>query len=248
MSALEVEFFNLLATSETRWTTLKIEGRTWFNFDTQRLAGQINVERQIANGARIAMFQRADSDEDDASETEIAPTPVDYDETWSLWVTPERRRAKFSVGDHRVDVVIEGSTFWSNGLDRSFTNHGLKNHGHGQGDGQHLIRTPEYVGRLQAVELSEGTTIGRPTIDARLTILDAENFEFSPGLHGLTIGDADFLELSVDRERGVVLSASSWLHGAIYRVVEMTNVEFDIHFAPDAFRIQPEFGTEWTSV
>jgi hypothetical protein len=53
--------------------------------------------------------------------------------------------------------------------------------------------------------------------------------------------------LSVDRERGVLLSASSWLRGNVYRIVEMTRVEFDPNFDPDAFIIQPEFGTQWTS-
>jgi len=248
MSALDSEFFNLLETSESRWTTLFIEGRTWINIDVQSLAWQANIDRMKAAGARIAMFQRSDSNENEASRTDMAVEPVDHEETWSLWVTPERRRAKFEVGDHPVDVVIEGSTFWSNGLGRSFTNGGKENHGHGQGDGQNLIRTAEYAGLLHVVELAEGMSIGRHTIDAKVTILDDEDPERGRGLHGLTIGDADFLELSVDRERGVVLSASSWLQGAIYRILEMTKVEFDPNFASDVFKIEPEFGTAWTSV
>jgi hypothetical protein len=246
MSALEVEFYNLLTTSASRWTTLLIEGRTWANFDIQTFVWHTTIERLRANGARIATFQRADADETETPEIEAAVARVERAETWSLWVTPERRRAKYQVGEELVDVVMEGSTFWSNGHGRSITNGGNKNHGHGQGDGQNLIRTPEYAGLLQVVELSEGTQIGRQTIDAKVLILDSEDPDLGPVLHGLTIGDADFLELRVDRERGVILSGSSWFQGVIYRVLEMTNVEFDPCFANTAFSIEPEFGTEWT--
>jgi hypothetical protein len=247
MSALEVEFFNLLTTSETRWATLHIEGRTWFNFDIQRVAWQTKNDRLRANGARIATFQRADANRNEAAETVPAAAPVDHEETWSLWVSPQRRRAKYKVGDDLVDVVIEGSTFWSNGRGQSITNEGRKDHSHGQGDGHNLIRTLDFAGLLHVEELSEGMQIGRHTINAKVTILEKEDPELGPGLHGLTIGDADFLELRVDRERGVVLSASSWLQGAVYRILEVTKVEFDPDFADDAFGIEPEFGTEWTS-
>lgn len=246
MSALETEFFNLLETSESRWTALFIEGRTWFNIEVQSFAWQAKIDRMKANGA-IATFRRSDSDENEASGTAIVVEPVDHEETWRLWATPEKRRAKFEVGNELVDVVIEGSTFWSNGHGRSITNGGKANYGHGQGDGQNLIRTAKYAGLLHVVELSEGMRIGRHTIEARVTIVDNEDPHRVPVLHGLTIGDAEVLELSVDRERGVVLCASSQFQGAIYRIVEITEVEFDPNFDLDVFKIEPEFGTEWVS-
>jgi hypothetical protein len=247
MSALETEFFNLLETSESRWTALFIEGRTWFNAEVQRSARQAEINRMKANGARIATFQRSGANENEASATAIVVEPVDHEETWCLWATPEKRRAKFKVGDELVDVVIEGSTFWSNGHGRSITNGGRADYGHGQGDGQNLIRTSEYASVLHVVELSEGMRIGRHTIDVRVTIVDDQDPHRVPVLHGLTIGDAEVLELSVDRERGVVLSASSKFQGVIYRIVEITEVEFDPNFDLDVFKIEPEFGTEWVS-
>jgi hypothetical protein len=59
--------------------------------------------------------------------------------------------------------------------------------------------------------------------------------------------NAEFLELSVDRERGLVPSASSWFRGAIYRIVEISKVEFDPNFAFDVFKLEPEYGAEWSS-
>jgi hypothetical protein len=247
MSALETEFFNLLETSESRWTALFIEGRTWFNIEVQMFAWQAQIDREEANGARIATFRRSDSDKNEASGTAIVIEPVDHEETWRLWANRERRRAKFEVGNELVDVVFEGSTFWSNGLGRSITNGGKANYSHGQGDGQNMIRTAEYAGVLHVVELSEGMRIGRHTIEARVTIVDNEDLGRVPVLHGLTIGDAEVLDLSVDRERGVVLSASSQFHGVTYRIVEITEVEFDPNFDLDVFKIEPECGTEWVS-
>jgi hypothetical protein len=247
MSALEGEFFTLLGTSESRWTTLLIEGRTWIDIEVQNLAWQAQLDRMKANGARFAVAQRSNSNKSEATETATVVQPVECEQLWRLWVSPQWRRATFVVGDGIVDVVVEGSTFWSNGHGRSFTNGGRENLGHGQGDGQNLIRTTEYAGLLHVVELSEGMKCGRRTIDAKVTILEDENPERGRGLHGLTIGDPEFLELSVDCERGVVLSASSWFQGAIYRIVAMTKIEFDPIFGRDVFEIEAEFGAEWTS-
>jgi len=245
MSALETEFFNLLESSESRWTALFIEGRTWFNVDVQRIARQVEIDREKANGARFATFRSSNSDENNASGSVTEVEPEDHEETWRLWATPERRRAKFYVGAKPVDVVIEGSTFWSNGFGRSITNGGKVNHSHGQGDGRYLIQTAEYASVFRVEEVSEGLRLGRDAIEARVTVVDDGDHHRVPVLHGLTIGDADVLELSIDRERGVVLSASSRFQGVVYRVVEITQVVFDPIFDGEAFKIEPEFGAEW---
>jgi hypothetical protein len=245
MLELETEFFDLLETSESRWATLFIEGRTWFNINVQNLAWEAQINRVKASGARIAAFGRANSEGNEVSGAATDAEPRDHEETWRLWAAPGKRRAKFEVGSEPVDVVIEGSTFWSNGHGRSITNGGEANHSHGQGDGHNLIRTAEYAHLLHVVDLSDGTRIGRHTIDAKTTTVNTEHHEPGPGLHGLTIGDPEFLEMSVDRDRGVVLRASSWFQGAIYRVVEIAEVEFDPHFDPDVFEIEPGYGAEW---
>jgi hypothetical protein len=247
MSALETEFTNLLETSESRWSALFIEGRTWFNFEVQRYAAQAETDRNEARGARFAEFRRSDSEKNDASGAARVVEPVDHEETWRLWVTAEKRRAKYQVGNELVDVVIEGSTFWSNGHGRSITNGGDANYSHGQGDGRHLLRTVEYAGVLHVVELSEGMRIGRRTIEARVTIVGDDDPHRVPVLHGLTIGVSELLELSVDRERGVVLRASSHFQGTVYRIVEITHIKFDPHFDVEVFTIEPEFGTKWVS-
>ncbi len=246
MSTLEEEFFNLLSTSESRWTTLLLEGRTWIDLEVSRRAWQAEIERMHATGERFAVF-RSNPSEDTVAETSTRAQPAELDNSWSLWVSPEMRRAKFVVGDGPVDVVIEGPTFRSNGFGRSFTNGGRENVGHGQGEGQYLIETADYAPLLRVEEISEGMRLGRHTIEAKVTTLENTSPERGRDLHGLTTGDADYLKLSIDRERGIVLRVSSWYREAVYRRVEITRVEYDPIFAPEVFRIEPLFGDQWTS-
>ena len=198
-----------------------------------------------ATGERFAVL-RSNSSEDEVADAPLKVEPAELDISWRLWASPERRRTMFVVGDGSVDVVIEGSTFWSNGFGRSFTNGGRENVGHGQGEGQYLIETSDYAPLLRVEEISEGLRLGRHTIEARVTTLENTSSERGRDLHGLTTGDADYLELSIDRERGIVLRVSSWYREAVYRRVEITRVEYDPFFAPEVFRIEPLFGDQWT--
>ncbi|MFI5035858.1 MAG: hypothetical protein ACHQFZ_06600 [Acidimicrobiales bacterium] len=248
MSELEREFGGLLETSESRWATIMVEGRTWVDADVQSRAWQAMIDRENKHGVSRAVFLRSHFARGGATRSQPAVEPAEHEETWCLWVTPDVRRAKFEVGGEIIDVVIEGSTFWSNGHGRSITNGGKQNVGHGQGDGENLIRTPDYCRLLHVEGVSEGTRLGRHTIEAKTSIGDDTDPFRGRGLHGLTTGAPELLELSVDRERGVVLSASSWFSGMIYRVVEMTEVEFDPEFAPEVFRITPKFSSQWTTV
>ena len=169
-----------------------------------------------ATGERFAVL-RSNSSEDEVADAPMKVEPAELDNSWKLWASPERRRAKFVVGDGPVDVVIEGSTFWSNGFGRSFTNGGRENVGHGQGEGQYLIETADYAPLLRVEEISEGMILCRHTIEARVTTLENTSSERSRDLHGLTTGDADYLELSIDRKRGIVLRVSSWYREVVYR-------------------------------
>lgn len=235
----------MLSTSESRWATLLLEGRTWIDLEISRRAWQAEIDRMQAGGERFAVFH-SNSSKYEVAEAPMKVEPVELDNSWSLWVAPELRRAMFVVGDGSVDVVIEGSTFWSNGFGRSFTNGGRENVGHGQGEGQYLIETADYAPLLRVEEISEGLRLGRHTIEAKVTTLENTSSERGRDLHGLTTGDADYLELSIDRERGIVLRVSSWYREAVYRRVEITRVEYDPIFAPEVFRIEPLFGDQWT--
>ena len=64
-------------------------------------------------------------------------------------------------------------------------------------------------------------------------------------LHSLVIGDPDDLLLTVDRQRGVLFRTEARFQGAVYRIVEMTEVDFDEDLPPETFEIRPLPGNDW---
>jgi hypothetical protein len=172
--------------------------------------------------------------------------PDEMEELWRLWVALPWKRAQYPVENDMVDVVFHGSTWWSNGHGESKTNDGVQNSEHGFGYGADLIRTADYVPLINVGPVTTGTWLGRATLDARVSVRDMDNFERFP-LHGLIIGDADEVRLSADEERGVLLRSEALLHGTSYRIVEMTEVNFDEDMPAETFTIEPTTG-EWTVV
>ncbi len=169
------------------------------------------------------------------------PQPREYEETWSLWLAPTWKRATFAFHPGTGDVVFHETTWWSYSPGGFASNAGSSRMEHGLGPGEDLVRTPDYVTRLAVQHVEPGSRLGRATLEGRVTAVHPLR-ECSKGLHGLVIGDADAIDLLVDRERGVILRAVSWLHGSAYRIVEASDVAFNELFPPDTFKIEPPSG------
>ena len=172
--------------------------------------------------------------------------PREIKHTWSLWLAPAWKRATFTVGTGIIDVVFHGTTWWSNGHGISRSNAAMDpaRHVHGLGWGEDLVRTPDYVTRLEVEDVRAASWIGRPTLEVHALAVHHDR-EHGGGLHGLIFGDADRIDLSVDIERGVILRAVSWFQGSIYRTLEALDVAFDETFPNDAFKIEPISGKDW---
>ena len=175
--------------------------------------------------------------------------PQEADETWALWLAPPWKRARFPVGGDMVEVVFRGSDWWSNGHGSSRTNVGAAAKvDHGLGYGEDLIRTADFVDFLHIQEVTEGSWIGRPVLQAQVVVRHEDAFRSSRSVHGLVLGDADRVDLAVDVERGVILRAEAWFEGSLYRILEMSEVRFDVPFSADTFELQPLPGQEWQPV
>jgi hypothetical protein len=174
------------------------------------------------------------------------PEPLEFEHTWTLWLAAPWKRATFTVATDTVDVVFHGTTWWGNRGGVSLSNESPERARttHGLGDGEDLVRTPDYGTRLEVQEIGAGSWIGRPTLEVRARAVHHSG-DRGRGLHGLTIGDADRIDLSVDRERGVLLRAASWFEGSMYRTLEALDVAYDETFPSDAFQIEPLPGQNW---
>lgn len=207
-------------------------GREWRDVILADEAWEARRRRKIASGTSLTSITIGRTD---------LPQSVVNEEAWSLWLAPPWKRATFGVGARTVDVVFHETTWWSHGPDGFASNEGSSRMGHDLGPGEDLVRTPDYVTRLAVRQVETGSRLGRATLEGRVTAVYPPR-ERGRGLHGLVIGDADAIDLSVDRERGVILRAVSWLNGSAYRIVEALDVPFDEVFPPDTFKVEPPPG------
>jgi hypothetical protein len=217
---------------------LHAKGREWRNIVLASEAWQAQLDRKRAEGQNFSVI----------SSRSTRPRPDEIDEPWRIWIAGPWKRAIFTVGPSEVDVVFHGSTWWSNGPEISSTNGGSLNIGHGEGPGEHLVSTAEYPALIEVHEVTTGTRLGRQTLEAKAGIRHGLPHRRGRGLHGLVIGDADEVLLSIDRERGVILYAASWFRGSIYRVLEMNEVSFDEELRPGAFETTPLHGLDWVNL
>jgi hypothetical protein len=235
MAELAEEARDLLLTSGSRWSTFRARGREWRDTAFASEAWHAQLERKRAEGQSFSVI----------SSRATSPRPDEIDEQWRIWIAAPWKRAMFAAGRSEVDVVFHHSTWWSNGHGISRTNGGSLNLGHGEGPGEHLVNTAEYSPLIEIEGVVAGVRLCRETLDAKVSIRRGLPRRRGRGLHGLVIGDADEVLLSIDRERGVILYAGSWFRGSLYRVLEISDVGFDEPFSPETFEITPFPGLDW---
>ncbi len=238
VAELAEEARHLLSTSASRWRSLRLSGREWQDTALASSAWQAQLDRRRAEGQHFSVISIPAS----------SPRPAQTDEQWQLWISGSWKRATFAAGGSDVDVVFHHSTWWANGPGISSTNGGSPNHGHGEGPGDYLISTADYPDLIEMENVTTGVRLGRDTLDARVTIRHGLPRQRGRGLHGLVIGDADKIVLCIDRERGVILHASSWFRESIYRVLEVQDVGFDEQFPPETFGTVPLHDPDWVNL
>jgi hypothetical protein len=238
VAELAEEARHLLSTSASRWRSLRASGREWRDTAVARSAWQAQFDRRRSEGQHFSVISIPAS----------SPRPDQMDEQWQLWISGSWKRATFPVGRSDVDVVFHGSTWWSNGQGISRTNGGSSSNRHGEGPGQYLVCTADYPDLIEMESVTTGVRLGRDTLDAKVTIRHGLPLQRGRGLHGLVIGDADKILLCIERERGVILHASSWFQESIYRVLEVQDVAFDEQFPPETFGIAPLYDPDWVNL
>ena len=237
------DLLELLHSSPSLWRTLRASGTEWTEpqlYDEAYHRG-LDVKRPpfTHSGAKTrstsVSARSTVSFAKDSSDNE--PTADDSGgsaETWRLWIEqPDRRRVGFDVGLEQVTAVWVGDTWWSwSPSGGSATNNGEPNVHHGKGPSEPLIETTALLAELAFEVEGRANLLGREVLKARATHRPLPTPRMA--LFGLGSGADDYL-LSVDAERGVVLRSEARLRGKPFKVIEMTEIDFDLPLPPETF-------------
>lgn len=208
------DVLELLHSSPSLWHTMQAAGTEWTDPSLFHEAFRRGFDRHSVMFTSISRDDSGVYDDDDATER------------WRLWIEqPDRRRVEFLVGQQTVTAVWLGDTWWSwSPSQGAMTNNGQTNHSHGKGPSEAIIETPALLGALTFEVLGRAQLLDREVLKAIATprLLPMP----SMALHGLGSGADDYV-LSVDAERGVVLRSEARLRGKPFKVIEITEIDFD---------------------
>lgn len=204
----------ILHESEGRWRTLRAEGDQWSDPDRSREA----FLRVVPEGSIVS--------------SRGTPGPADHDPTWSLWLDPPRFRTDFG-GPHGSRMLIIGDgrrvAFSNPATDLLRVSDQREDNPH-VGPPTELLRTTslpsvlhlDVQGRRRVLDRDAYMVRGRPRHQR-----EADGPRAFMG--------ADEVELTLDAERGILLSVEQRLDGAPFRRVTMTTVAFDEDLEPALF-------------
>lgn len=216
------------------WHSLRATGTEWRHH--ARLTEAFDRGSTPPDGVRVTVVR--------ARHESALASPSESREPWLLWIDkPDRKRAEFMVGDDLWTVVFRGDHWWNWSPARGVnTNEGRPNYGHGIGPSEGLLKTDLLTRALRVEEVSRGTLIGRDVIHLRgvpRTVRTAdEHFLTSNALHPLGLGADEYL-LALDAEEGVLLRSEARTVGEPFRMIEMSDIAFNVPFAADSFVIKP---------
>lgn len=204
-----------MRTGTERWASLRMEGFEWRHLKRSSLAWEHHVnELRSSRSVTVMSAFRGGS-------LEGREPPDESLERWRVWLAkPDKRRAKFQVGDEVVTAVFLGGWWWSWSPSRGFiTNDGAPNHGHGFGPAEALIDHSQQIASLDVQVDSRATFLSRPAFRVTVVPRQDEPRGFDRTLHMLGTG-ADEYRLVVDGEIGVLLRCEARFGGDAFRVIE----------------------------
>jgi hypothetical protein len=221
------ELRELVATSDERWHTLEIEGRTWQDRIAQRdAASEMRRDRGAVPAVR-------------ATRAGISMPHGEREQSWHLWRAGEGLlRSEYEIGRELVTVVAQGSRWWRWSPTLGPTSGG------GAGRPVRLMLGPAglmltFAGVLEQVEfesLRQTMTAGRPALSFRALPV-ATRARGRAALRAAGSGADEYL-VTVDAERGLLLSLTARRGEVAFHTTEVQRVVYDQPVAPNLFAPQ----------
>lgn len=217
--------------------TLEVTYRVWRHEERMHAAFIANVEEQKRRGASITSF----------SAGKRRPRPPEVEETVRIWRDGERGRVERHGGPRDGYYgVTDGPLWWmwdeQNG---AHSNQGAPSVGSDIGQELQVMLNPvPLLSSLRFQPTGSSEVAGRPTISAH-GIPRTQAIRHGPAfeLHELGIG-ADFYELEVDRQLGVLLAVTAIRDEQPFHKITTLAAAFDQPIPDETFRFQAPAGEQ----
>ena len=221
------DLLELIYGAGERWQTVRLTIREWQHAGRAREAIQ-RLNDEQASGGRVStvMFARHASE----------PEPEELEHIVRVWLDRDRAREE-REGPYAFPSlgIRDGTRWWQYSKEYgASSNESEPKIGSGVGEQARGLLEPAHVlGALRLHSPVEIEAAGRPALLVR-----AEPHGQDRGggfsLHRLGLG-ADWYELVLDRERGVLLRTTSFLDGLPVNLTEVLEIAFDEQFPPETF-------------
>jgi hypothetical protein len=199
------------------------------------LADHEEQKRRGAGGSLITLHRMGDAE----------PEPDEREETVRIWREGVMARVEHHGGDRDGYYAVAVPPLWWMWDERMGAHRNQDDPTVGSSVGQEMQLMLDPTPLLSSLRfcVTGGSQIaGRPTVTAQGTprpVGQGRSFE----LNQLGTG-ADYYELEVDRERGVLLAATAVHDGEPFHRITTLTIRFDEPIAPAMFRFEPPEGEE----
>ena len=220
---------------------VEVTYRVWWHEERLHAAFTADVEEQKRRGASVRSFGVG----------KCRPRPAEVEETVRIWRDGERARVEHHGGPRDGYYAVTDGPLWWMWDERNGARSNQDDPSVGSGIGHELQIMLNPVPllsslRLQPTESSE--VAGRPTIRAH-GIPRPQDARHGPAfdLHELGTG-ADFYELEVDRQLGVLLAVTAIRDKQPFHRIMTLAAAFDQPIPDGTFRFEPPAGEQIQSI
>jgi len=228
----------LLHGADARPGTVQVDYRVWRHqpqLSAAFLAAHEEQKRRGAGGTLIRLHGRGSAE----------PEPDEREETVRIWRDGVMARVEHHGGDRDGYYAVAVPPLWWmwDGRMGAISNQDDPTVGNNVGQEMELMLDPTpLLSSLRFRVTGGGEVAGRATVTAHGTprrLDPGRSFE----LHHLGTG-ADYYELEVDRDRGLLLAATAVRDGEPFHRITTLAIRFDEPIAPEMFRFDPPEGEE----
>jgi len=211
--------------------------RVWRHEERLHAAFIANAEEQKRRGASIRSFGVGKSQ----------PRPAEVEETVRIWRDDERFRVEHHGGPRDGYYAVTDGPLWWMWDERNGAHSNQDDPSVGSGIGEELqimLNPVPLLSSLRFRPTGSSEVAGRPTISARGIPRPHDTRHGRPfELHELGTG-ADFYELEIDRQVGVLLAATAIRNKHPFHRIMTLVIAFDQPIPDETFQFEPPAGEQ----